>query len=233
MDKITYKINIAIDGHSSCGKSTIAKSLAKKLGYKYLDTGAMYRGVTLYSLQHGLWKGSEPNTDALAAALPHIKLDFKTVDGQNHLFLNGVDVEPDIRGMEVSNKVSPIAAIPAVRHYLVKQQQEIAKNKGVVMDGRDVGTVVLPHAEVKLFITAPAEVRAQRRYKELKEKGVPASYEEILKNVLMRDEIDSNREVGPLRKAEDAHYLDNSDMTIAQQDEYIEKIVNTALQELV
>ena len=225
-------INIAIDGHSSCGKSTIAKSLAKYLGYKYLDTGAMYRGVTLYSMRKGLWNGDEPDREKLAHSLDDIRLDFRNVGGSNHLFLNGEDVEEEIRGMEVSRRVSPIATIPEVRAHLVRLQQEIARPRGVVMDGRDVGTVILPDAELKLFITASPEVRAQRRFDELRAKGMDVKYDEIYQNVITRDHIDSTREVGPLKQAEDALFIDNSDLTIEEQDRLIRDLVATRLSEL-
>lgn len=219
------RINIAIDGHSSCGKSTIAKRLAKSLGYKYLDTGAMYRGVTLFTLRQGLWRADSPDEESIVKALPQINLDFRQVGGKNSLFLNGQNVEEDIRGMEVSSKVSPIAAIPTVREYLVKQQQEIALERGVVMDGRDIGTVVLPDAEVKFFITASPQVRAYRRFEELQQKGCKISYEEVLENVQTRDRIDSNRAIAPLRQAPDAHYIDNSDLSLEEQDKVVYRIV--------
>ena len=177
------KITIAIDGHSSCGKSTMAKDLAREVGYIYVDTGAMYRSVTLYA--------------------------------------NNVRVEDDIRSLEVSNHVSPIAAVGFVRTAMVAQQQQMGKDKGVVMDGRDIGTTVFPDAELKIFVTASAEVRAQRRFDELKAKGMPADYDDILKNVQERDYIDSHREVSPLRKADDAIELDNSHMTIAEQKQWL------------
>ena len=219
------KITIAIDGHSSCGKSTMAKDLAREVGYVYVDTGAMYRSVTLYALRHGLF-GQEPSdihVDELKQQLPKIQISFRfnPETGRPDTYLNGELVEQEIRTMEVSNRVSPIATLGFVREAMVAQQQQMGKDKGVVMDGRDIGTVVFPDAELKVFVTASAEVRAQRRYDELKGKGMEADYQEILKNVQERDYIDSHREVSPLRKADDAIELDNSNMTIAEQKEWL------------
>lgn len=212
------KITIAIDGHSSCGKSTMAKDLARKIGYIYVDTGAMYRAVTLYALRNGMLDDKE----SLEQALGDIKITFRlNEESRPETYLNGENVEREIRSIEVSNHVSPIATLPFVRKFLVAQQQAMGTEKGIVMDGRDIGTVVFPDAELKIFVTASAEVRAQRRYDELKAKGQEASYEEILKNVVERDYIDSHREVSPLRKADDAIELDNSHMTIAQQNEWL------------
>ena len=216
------KITIAIDGHSSCGKSTMAKALARKVGYVYVDTGAMYRSVTLYALRHNLFReDGSIKTEELETALKDMVIEQKLVDGKTTTFLNGENVERDIRTLEVSNHVSPVAALPFVRMALVAQQQRMGENGGIVMDGRDIGTVVFPNAELKIFVTASAEVRAQRRYDELKEKGMPADYEDILKNVQERDYIDSHREVSPLRQADDALLLDNSHMTIPEQDEWL------------
>ena len=216
------KITIAIDGHSSCGKSTMAKALAQKVGYVYVDTGAMYRSVTLYALRHDLFReDGSIKTEELETALKDIVIEQKLVDGKTTTFLNGENVERDIRTLEVSNHVSPVAALPFVRTALVAQQQRMSENGGIVMDGRDIGTVVFPNAELKIFVTASAEVRAQRRYDELKEKGMPADYEDILKNVQERDYIDSHRDVSPLRQADDALLLDNSHMTIPEQDEWL------------
>jgi len=216
------KITIAIDGHSSCGKSTMAKALARKVGYVYVDTGAMYRSVTLYALRHDLFReDGSIKTEELETALKDIVIEQKLVDGKTTTFLNGENVERDIRTLEVSNHVSPVAALPFVRTALVAQQQRMGENGGIVMDGRDIGTVVFPNAELKIFVTASAEVRAQRRYDELKEKGMPADYDDILKNVQERDYIDSHREVSPLRQADDALLLDNSHMTIPEQDEWL------------
>ena len=213
------KITIAIDGHSSCGKSTMAKDLAREVGYIYVDTGAMYRCVTLYALRHGLFTAEGIQEEALRQAMPQIQITFRfnAEKGRPDTYLNGELVEDLIRSMEVSNHVSPIATLGFVREAMVAQQQQMGKDKGVVMDGRDIGTVVFPDAELKIFVTASAEVRAQRRYDELKGKGMEADYEEILKNVQERDYIDSHRAVSPLRKADDAIELDNSHMTIAEQ----------------
>ncbi len=216
------KITIAIDGHSSCGKSTMAKELARRLGYVYVDTGAMYRSVTLYALRNNLFNADGSiKTSELEAAVPDIVIEQKSIDGKTTTFLNGENVEREIRTLEVSNHVSPIAALPFVRTALVAQQQRMGEEGGIVMDGRDIGTVVFPHAELKIFVTASAEVRAQRRYDELQQKGMPADYDDILKNVEERDYIDSHREVSPLRQADDALLLDNSHMTIAEQNEWL------------
>lgn len=215
------RINIALDGHSSCGKSTMAKVLAKRVGYTYIDTGAMYRGVTLFSIQNNLWDGDKPLVDEIVRRLDDITLRFKTDGGANRLLLNGEDVEDQIRGMEVSSKVSPISTIAEVRAFLVKQQQEMATEKGVVMDGRDIGTVVLPDAELKVFVTASAKVRAQRRYDELRALGKEVTYDEVYQNVVTRDRIDSTREASPLKQAEDAVLLDNSDLTRDEQNEIL------------
>lgn len=216
------KITIAIDGHSSCGKSTMAKELARRVGYVYVDTGAMYRSVTLYALRHALFcEDGTIKTDQLEKALQDITIEQKQVDGKTTTFLNGENVEREIRTLEVSNHVSPIAALPFVRMALVAQQQRMGEDGGIVMDGRDIGTVVFPDAELKIFVTAAAEVRAQRRYDELKQKGMPADYDDILRNVVERDYIDSHREVSPLRQADDAILLDNSRMTIDEQNEWL------------
>ena len=217
------KITIAIDGHSSCGKSTMAKDLAREVGYVYVDTGAMYRCVTLYALRHGIFTPDGINEDALRQAMSDIQISFRfnAEKGRPDTYLNGELVEDKIRTMEVSNHVSPIATLCFVREAMVAQQQQMGKDKGVVMDGRDIGTVVFPDAELKIFVTASAEVRAQRRYDELKGKGMEADYEEILKNVQERDYIDSHREVSPLKQAPDAILLDNSQMTIAEQKEWL------------
>lgn len=217
------KITIAIDGYSSCGKSTMAKDLAREIGYIYIDSGAMYRAVTLYSLRNGFFTAQGIDTEALKAALPDIHISFKlNPETQRPLtFLNGENVEEAIRTMEVSSRVSPIAALGFVREALVKQQQEMGNAKGIVMDGRDIGTVVFPNAELKIFVTASAEIRAQRRYDELKAKGQEASYKEILANVQERDYIDQHREVGPLRQADDAILLDNSHLSISEQKQWL------------
>lgn len=224
------KITIAIDGHSSCGKSTMAKQLAKELGYIYVDTGAMYRTVALYAMQHGLISADKVvDTESLREQMPQINVSFRfnAETGRPDAYLNGELVENKIRTIEVSNSVSPIAAIPFVREAMVAQQRAMGKEKGIVMDGRDIGTTVFPDAELKVFVTASAEVRAQRRYDELQQKGMPADYDEILKNVQERDYIDSHREVSPLRQAPDALLLDNSNMTIPEQQQWlIDKVQN-------
>lgn len=213
------KIVIAIDGHSSSGKSTMAKDLAKEIGYTYIDTGAMYRAVTLYCIQQGLFEGEKIREEALKAAMDHIDISFRlnAETGRPDTYLNGVNVEREIRGMEVADKVSPVATLGFVRRALVAKQQVMGKAKGIVMDGRDIGTVVFPDAELKLFVTASPEVRARRRVDELAAKGIPASYEEVLENVRKRDHIDSTRAESPLRQAEDALVLDNSHMTLEEQ----------------
>ena len=216
------KITIAIDGHSSCGKSTMAKELARKVGYVYVDTGAMYRCVTLFALRHQLFTADGTvMEEQLREAMPQIEIDQRLIDGKTTTFLNGENVEREIRNLEVSNHVSPIAAIPFVRTALVAQQQKMGREGGIVMDGRDIGTTVFPNAELKIFVTASAEVRAQRRYDELQQKGMPADYSDILKNVQERDYIDSHREVSPLRQADDALLLDNSHMTIDEQNKWL------------
>lgn len=218
------KITIAIDGHSSCGKSTMAKDLAKAIGYIYVDTGAMYRAVTYYALTQNLWDDNGVlDTAQLETKISEIEISFKLNEGTGKpdTYLNGICVESEIRGMEVSSKVSEVAALPFVREALVAQQQRMGESKGIVMDGRDIGTVVFPDAELKVFVTATAEVRAQRRYDELLSKGSPADYEDILRNVKERDYADSHREVGPLRQAEDAILLDNSKMTIPEQNAWL------------
>ena len=214
------KITIAIDGFSSCGKSTMAKMLAKEVGYIYVDTGAMYRAVTLFAMRNGMIApNGDVNRDALKAKMDALHVEFKLnpQTGKAETYLNGENVEREIRGMEVSAHVSSIAAIDFVRTALVAQQQRMGQDKGIVMDGRDIGTVVFPDAELKVFVTASAEVRAQRRFDELVGKGMEANYDEILRNVQERDYKDSHREVSPLRKADDAIELDNGQLTIAQQ----------------
>ncbi len=214
------KIIIAIDGFSSCGKSTMAKDLAREIGYVYVDTGAMYRAVTLYALRNNLFNSDNTvKVDELEQQMKNITISFKfnTETGRPDTYLNGELVEKEIRSLEVSSHVSPIAAVPFVRTAMVAQQQRMGESKGIVMDGRDIGTTVFPQAELKIFVTASAEVRAQRRYDELQAKGMPADYADILKNVEERDYIDSHREVSPLCKANDAIELDNSHMTIPEQ----------------
>ena len=223
--KSMKKITIAIDGYSSCGKSTMAKDLAREVGYIYIDSGAMYRAVTLYCLENQLFTTEGIDTARLEADMPSIQISFQLnpETGRPMTYLNGVNVEDRIRTMEVSNRVSPVAALPFVREALVKLQQYMGMEKGIVMDGRDIGTTVFPEAELKIFVTASAEVRAQRRYDELKAKGQEASFEEILANVKERDYIDQNREVSPLRKADDAILLDNSHLTIEEQKQWLKE----------
>lgn len=214
------KITIAIDGYSSCGKSTMAKDLAREIGYIYVDTGAMYRSVTLFAMRNSLFdEDGSIKTDELKDRMGEINISFRlnSETGRPDTYLNGELVEKEIRTMDVSANVSKIAALPFVREALVAQQQAMGKEKGIIMDGRDIGTVVFPDAELKIFVTASAEVRAQRRYDELNAKGMPADFDDILKNVKERDYIDSHRETSPLRMADDALELDNSNMTIEEQ----------------
>ena len=226
------KITIAIDGISSCGKSTMAKDLAREVGYIYIDSGAMYRAVTLYSIENGIFDGDVIDTEKLKKAIKDIQISFRPnpETGRPDTYLNGVNVENKIRTMGVSSKVSPISALDFVREAMVAQQQAMGKEKGIVMDGRDIGTTVFPDAELKIFVTATPEIRAQRRFDELKAKGQEGSFEEILENVKQRDYIDQHREVSPLRKADDALLLDNSNLSIEQQKEWLSeqfgKIVN-------
>lgn len=225
------KIIIAIDGHSSCGKSTMAKQLAKEIGYVYVDTGAMYRAVTLYAMRHGMYPEAGILEEALKADVDADKIQitfkFNPETGRPDTYLNGEKVEEEIRQMEVSNRVSPIAALPFVRALLTEQQQAMGKEKGIVMDGRDIGTAVFPQAEMKVFVTASVKVRAQRRFDELmgkaktQEERDALNYEEVLKNVEERDYIDSHREVAPLRQADDAIVLDNSNLTREEQSSWL------------
>lgn len=211
------KIIIAIDGYSSCGKSTLAKALAKKLHYVYGDSGAMYRAVTLYFLENGVdWN----DPAAVESALAHIEIHFERVDGQNHTFLNGRDVERDIREMRVSEAVSPVSTISTVRRAMVRQQQAMGRRRGIVMDGRDIGTVVFPDAELKIFLTADPDVRTSRRHLELAAKGIDAEWDDIRHNLLERDRIDSTRADSPLTRAEDAVILDN---TLLSEEQQLEK----------
>lgn len=225
------RITIAIDGHSSSGKSTMAKDLAKEIGYTYIDSGAMYRAVTLYCIQQHFFLQDKIDEEKLRKALPDIRITFERNEqtGRPDTYLNGINVEKEIRNMEVSDWVSPVAALDFVRHALVAKQQEMGKEKGVVMDGRDIGTVVFPDAELKIFVTASPEVRAQRRVDELTAKGETASFEEVLVNVKKRDHIDSTRKEGPLRQASDALVLDNSYMSIAEQKAWLMEKYNKAI----
>lgn len=228
MENKDKQIIIAIDGFSSSGKSTMAKELAGRIGYRYIDSGAMYRAVTLYALEHGMiLDDGSVDTAALTAVLDDIHIDFvPCADGQ-HTLLNGRDVEKEIRSLRVSSSVSPVAVIPAVRHALVAQQQAFGNERGIVMDGRDIGTTVFPDAELKIYVNAPAETRARRRWLELQEKGdTTSTYEDVLENVVSRDHIDMTREESPLRRAEDAIDLDNSDMSIEEQNEWLIKQFN-------
>lgn len=222
------KIIIAIDGHSSCGKSTMAKSLAKHLGYTYIDSGAMYRVVTLVALRNGWIVNKTPDVSKVIAGLSDIRITFNWNEelGKNTTFLNGENVENEIRQLEVSQNVSPISTIAEVRHEMVRQQRENATNKGIVMDGRDIGTVVFPDAELKIFMTASPQIRAQRRYLELTQKGDKVNINEILANVEGRDKIDSTRATSPLKRAEDALILDNSNLNREQQLEWTINRVN-------
>lgn len=215
MDK---KITIAVDGFSSCGKSTLAKQLAAKLGYVYIDSGAMYRAVTLYALRNNMIVDEELDTKKLIASLDDVKIHFElNANGEPQTFLNGTNVEREIRKIYVSQWVSPVAAVPEVRHVMVAQQQKMGEAKGVVMDGRDIGTTVFPNAELKIFVTAEVDVRAQRRYDEMLSKGEPADMNEVKLNLQERDRIDQSRAESPLRKANDAVVLDNSHITREEQ----------------
>jgi len=222
------KITIAIDGFSSTGKSTLAKQLAKELEYVYVDTGAMYRAVTYFAMQNELIRADFFDKKALVDSLPNIQLEFKfNADlGFAEMYLNGENVEKQIRTIEVSNFVSKVAEVSEVRSKLVEQQQEMGKNKGIVMDGRDIGTVVFPDAELKIFMTASAETRAQRRFDELQQKGDNVSYEDVLKNVVERDHIDTHREDSPLVIADDAIEIDNSYLNREEQFSAVLELVN-------
>lgn len=216
MDK--KKINVAIDGTSSSGKSTMAKALAKSVGYTYIDTGAMYRSVALFCLRHGLITDGKVDVERLLPMLPDINITFKIEDGKQITYLNGENVENEIRGLEVSNNVSLVAAIAEVRHAMVRLQQEMGKNKGVVMDGRDIGTVVLPDAEIKLYVTTSPEIRAKRRFDEMRAKGdTSVTLDDIIANVKMRDHLDTTRKESPLRKADDAVEVDSGKFATAEE----------------
>ena len=219
MEQTTKKIIIAIDGFSSCGKSTFAKAIAARLGYIFIDTGAMYRAVTLYALEHGAIVDGKVAEDRVVALLPDVNISFRfnAERGASDAYVNGEKVEDKIRSIEVSNMVSHVSSIAQVREKLVAMQQQMGRARGVVMDGRDIGTVVFPDAELKIFMTAEPQVRAERRYAELKAKGDNVTMEEILENVISRDKADMTREISPLRQAEDAVVLDNSHMSVEEQ----------------
>lgn len=227
-------ITIAVDGYSSSGKSTMAKALAKIIGYRYIDSGAMYRAVTLMAMRAGMIDGTgQPDAERIVAALPAVSIDFKVMADGQHTMLNGEDVEREIRSLAVSDNVSAVAAIPAVRHDLVRRQQEFGQEGGIVMDGRDIGTTVFPDAQLKIFVNASAETRARRRYDELQSRGDKSvTYEDVLANVMHRDHIDETREESPLRRAADAIDLDNGAMTIEEQNAWLmdkyEKAVKAA-----
>lgn len=211
-------INVAIDGTSSSGKSTMAKALAKSVGYTYIDTGAMYRSVALFCLRHGLITDGKVDVERLLPMLPDINISFKIEDAKQITYLNGENVENEIRGLEVSNNVSLVAAIAEVRHAMVRLQQEMGKNKGVVMDGRDIGTVVLPDAEIKLYVTTSPEIRAKRRFDEMRAKGdTSVTLDDIIANVKMRDHLDTTRKESPLRKADDAVEVDSGKFASAEE----------------
>lgn len=211
-------INVAIDGTSSSGKSTMAKALAKSVGYTYIDTGAMYRSVALFCLRHGLITDGKVDVERLLPMLPDINISFKIEDGKQITYLNGENVENEIRGLEVSNNVSLVAAIAEVRHAMVRLQQEMGKNKGVVMDGRDIGTVVLTDAEIKLYVTTSPEIRAKRRFDEMRAKGdTSVTLDDIIANVKMRDHLDTTRKESPLRKADDAVEVDSGKFASAEE----------------
>lgn len=228
MNKNLRPITIAIDGFSSSGKSTMAKKLAKTIGYAYIDSGAMYRAVTLYAIRNGMFNGFDLDTGRLTAALPEITISFRVGDsGKTETWMNGECVEPLIRRMEVSSRVSIVAAVTAVRRAMVAQQQKFGEDKRIVMDGRDIGTVVFPNAEMKVYVNASPETRAQRRFDELKAKGdTETTYEQVLENVKQRDLIDTTRADSPLCKAHDAVSLDNSNMTIQEQDTWLLNLYN-------
>ncbi len=230
---MTNKITIAVDGYSSCGKSTLSKALAKKLGYIFIDSGAMYRGVALYCIENKLINNNAPLEQQIIASLPDISLTFQKNDelpDQNDLFLNGINVEKKIRTPEIANQVSKIASIKEVRLKLVEEQRKMGERGGIVMDGRDIGSVVFPNAELKLFVTAQAEIRAKRRFKELQQKGIDASFEEVLQNLNERDLLDSSREESPLVQLKDAIVLDTSNLTPEEQLEVAFNLVLNILQ---
>ena len=230
---MSLPFNIAIDGHSSCGKSTIAKAVASKYGMRYIDTGAMYRAVTLYCMRNKIITHKEVDLDKLLNILDKITINFvfNAVTKQSETILNGENIEQIIRGSEVSDKVSIVAQIQQVREKLIALQQEIGKFKNVVMDGRDIGSIVFPHAKLKLFVTASEKIRAQRRYDELVEKEENITYEEVLDNLTQRDDHDTNRKINPLIQAKDAILINNSDLSIQIQNDLIDDLITTKLVE--
>lgn len=227
------KITIAIDGYSSCGKSTMAKDLAREIGYVYVDSGAMYRAVALYALDNGIIKDGKIDEERLKGEMKNIEISFQfnPERGRPDTYLNGIRVEDRIRTLEVSNHVSPVAALGFVREEMVRQQQRMGQEGGIIMDGRDIGTTVFPNAELKIFVTASAEIRAQRRYDELTAKGEACNMKEILKNVEERDYIDTHREISPLRQADDALVLDNSHLTIDEQKQWLMRAYQQAVKD--
>ncbi|NLV19955.1 MAG: (d)CMP kinase [Bacteroidetes bacterium] len=227
------KIVIAIDGYSSCGKSTFAKTIAKELGYIYIDSGAMYRAVTLYSMRKGYILNGIPDDNRITGALDRINIEFlyNPVSGEFETHLNSENVEREIRSIDVSSYVSPVSTIPQVRTKLVALQRQIGLSKGIVMDGRDIGTVVFPEAELKIFMTASVDIRAKRRYDELTGKGIVVDFEDVRQNIIARDITDENRDISPLRRADDAIILDNSRMTVEQQMEWVRGIIEKKINE--
>ncbi|MBT8177632.1 MAG: (d)CMP kinase [Eudoraea sp.] len=227
------KITIAIDGFSSTGKSTVARQLAGALAYAYVDTGAMYRAITLYALRSGFISGDTVDQDRLNANLKHLHIEFRhnPETGRSDMYLNGKNVEKEIRTLEVSRAVSQVSVIPEVREKLVALQRKMGENKGIVMDGRDIGTVVFPDAELKIFMTASPDIRASRRYKELLDRGEEVAYEEVLENVRKRDHIDANRSVSPLKQAQGAVVIDNSDMGLEEQFERLHNLAQQVIRE--
>jgi len=225
------KLIIAVDGYSSCGKSTFAKAIAKELNYFFIDSGAMYRAVTLFCIRKGYIDKSMVKEKEITESMADIYIRFRYNPdiGQYETYLNGENVEAEIRQVEVSSMVSIISKIRAVRERLVEMQREIGIMKGIVMDGRDIGTVVFPDADIKIFMTAFEEIRAERRYKELQEKGIKVEFKDVLNNISERDTIDAGREISPLKKAEDAYVLDNSDMTVSQQMDWFRDILNNKI----
>lgn len=222
MTSSNKKIIIAIDGYSSSGKSTMSKSLAAAIGYRYIDSGAMYRAVTLNAIRKGFFPDGQMDLVAVKADLPSVKIEFRVgADGKSHTFLNGEDVESRIREMDVADKVSPIATVPEVRAHVNRTLQEMGRERGIVMDGRDIGTTVFPDAEMKVFVNASPEERARRRLNELKAKGDNVTYEEVLHNICERDHIDRTRKESPLRQAPDAILLDNDSMTLEEQEKWL------------